>query len=203
MMKKKFIEHTGIVAPLNISNIDTDVIIPKQFLQRIKRNGFGKYLFYDWRYLDNQGKKLNSKFILNNNIFEKSSILLTRSNFGCGSSREHALWALTDYGFKVIIASSFADIFYNNAINNQLLPIVFDKKTIEKLFNLVLNNPGIKFNINLKKLIVRILNNDNLFFCFKMNNFDYKRILNGVDNISITLNLDKKIKNWEKNNLIY
>lgn len=194
-MNKKFIKHKGIVAPINISNIDTDTIIPKQFLQKIERTGFGKYLFYDWRYIDNKINKLNTKFILNNSIFKKSSILLTRENFGCGSSREHALWALTDYGIKTIIAPSFADIFYINAINNTLLPITLNNQDIDELFKIVFENPGIKFLINLKKLNIQVF--DNLFYNFSIRNYDRDRILNGLDNINITLKYKKEIEKWE------
>lgn len=197
--KKKFIKHIGIVVPMNIPNIDTDSIIPKQFLQTIKRKGLGKYLFYDWRYINGNKNKKNNDFILNQKIFENASIILTRENFGCGSSREHALWSLTDYGIKIIIASSFADIFYSNAINNQLLPIILEKHTIEKLFNIVLKNPGIKFKVNIKKLNISVFNNT---YYFKMTNSNHKYIMNRVDNISMTLKLDKKIKCWEnKHNL--
>lgn len=196
MNNKKFIEHTGIVAPINVSNIDTDIIIPKQFLQRIKRTGFGKYLFYNWRYMINQDNTPNFDFILNKNTFKNTSILLTRENFGCGSSREHALWSLTDYGIKVIISSSFADIFYNNAINNQLLPIILNKKEIEELFVIVLDNPGIKLHISLQELQVKVF--DNLSYKFNMNNSDRNRMLHGIDNIKMTLKLFKEIEAWEK-----
>lgn len=200
MKNKKFIKHTGIVVPINFSNIDTDIIIPKQFLQEITRNGFGKYLFYDWRYIDGKEKKINLDFNLNKKEFLHASILLTSDNFGCGSSREHALWALKDYGFKVIIASSFADIFYSNSINNQILPIVLNKKIINNLFDIVFKNPGIAFEINLKKLKITIYDNINLSLSFKMNNCDYERILYGLDNISITLNMQKEIIKWEEKN---
>lgn len=196
MNNKKFIEHIGIVAPINVSNIDTDIIIPKQFLQRIKRTGFGKYLFYNWRYMINQNNTPNFDFILNKNTFKNTSILLTRENFGCGSSREHALWSLTDYGIKVIISSSFADIFYNNAINNQLLPIILNKKEIEELFVIVLDNPGIKLHISLQELQVKVF--DNLSYKFNMNNSDRNRMLHGIDNIKMTLKLFKEIETWEK-----
>lgn len=196
MNNKKFIEHIGIVAPINVSNIDTDIIIPKQFLQRIKRTGFGKYLFYNWRYMINQNNTPNFDFILNKNTFKNTSILLTRENFGCGSSREHALWSLTDYGIKVIISSSFADIFYNNAINNQLLPIILNKKEIEELFVIVLDNPGIKLHISLQELQVKVF--DNLSYKFNMNNSDRNRMLHGIDNIKMTLKLFKEIEAWER-----
>ena len=116
----KFIEHTGVVVPLNFSNIDTDIIIPKQFLKCVNKRGLGKFLFYDWRFIDGNELLINKNFILNKKIYKNASILLTGENFGCGSSREHAVWSLLDYGFKVIIAPSFSDIFYNNSFNNKL-----------------------------------------------------------------------------------
>ncbi|MGL5585562.1 MAG: 3-isopropylmalate dehydratase small subunit, partial [Plesiomonas sp.] len=129
-----FTQHTGIVAPLDAANIDTDAIIPKQFLQKVTRTGFGQHLFHDWRFLDDAGTQENPAFILNQPEYRRASVLLTRENFGCGSSREHAPWALADYGFKVIIAPSFADIFYGNAINNQLLPVRLAAADIDALF---------------------------------------------------------------------
>lgn len=197
-MSLKFIEHEGTVIPLNINNIDTDVIIPKQFLKKINRKGFGKYLFYDWRYIDGNINILNPNFIFNHSIFKKSTILLTGSNFGCGSSREHALWALTDYGIKVIISSSFADIFYKNAINNRLLPITLTEKKVEQLFDIVSNNYGIKIYICLKKKIIHVLNKKKFFYKFNIDRFSLNSIINGVDHIHSTLNFDKKIKIWEE-----
>ena len=127
----KFTQHIGIVVPLDAANIDTDAIIPKQFLQKVTRTGFGQHLFNDWRFLDDAGQKPNPDFVLNKPRYKGASILLTRENFGCGSSREHAPWALTDYGFKVVIASSFADIFYGNSLNNQLLPLTLSEADID------------------------------------------------------------------------
>lgn len=196
-MSLKFIKHEGIVVPININNIDTDVIIPKQFLQRINRQGFGKYLFYDWRYIDGNINNINYKFILNKDIFKKATILLTGSNFGCGSSREHALWSLTDYGIKVIISSSFADIFYKNAINNRLLPITLKQKEIDKLFDIVLNYQVVRLHICLKKKIIQVLNKKKIFYKFNIDNFSLNCIINGIDHISSTLHFDKKIKIWE------
>ena len=122
-MAEKFTQHTGLVVPLDAANVDTDAIIPKQFLQKVTRTGFGAHLFNDWRFLDDKGQQPNPEFVLNFPEYQGASILLARENFGCGSSREHAPWALTDYGFKVVIAPSFADIFYGNSFNNQLLPV--------------------------------------------------------------------------------
>ena len=137
-----FKQHKGIVVPLDSANVDTDAIIPKQFLQKVNRIGFGKHLFHDWRFLDDAGQQPNPEFVLNQPQFAGASILLARENFGCGSSREHAPWALADYGFKTIIAPSFADIFYGNAINNGMVPVRLKEEEVEALFQLVAAQPG-------------------------------------------------------------
>ena len=137
-MAEKFIKHTGLVVPLDAANVDTDAIIPKQFLQKVTRTGFGAHLFNDWRFLDEKGQQPNPDFVLNFPQYQGASILLARENFGCGSSREHAPWALTDYGFKVVIAPSFADIFYGNSFNNQLLPVTLSDEQVDEMFALVL-----------------------------------------------------------------
>ena len=154
---QSFTQHTGIVAPLDRPNVDTDAIIPKQFLKSIKRSGFGPNAFDDWRYLDeggpdidNNSRRINPDFILNQAPYDKASILLTRENFGCGSSREHAVWALDDFGFRVVLASSFADIFFNNSFKNGLLPIVLEEKIIDELFNRVAANSGFELSIDLE-----------------------------------------------------
>src|SRR5690625_2843430 len=135
-----FVQHDGLVAPLDRVNVDTDQIIPKQFLKRIERTGFGRFLFFDWRFID--GVRPNPDFVLNQPRYEGAGILVTRDNFGCGSSREHAPWALADYGFRVILAPSFADIFYNNCFQNGLLPVVLDADTIQLIFDQVEANEG-------------------------------------------------------------
>ncbi|QJC33149.1 3-isopropylmalate dehydratase small subunit [Enterobacteriaceae endosymbiont of Donacia clavipes] len=193
-MKKK-LEYNGIIAPLNISNIDTDVIIPKQFLQKNDKKGFGIYLFNDWRYLDNHHKIPNPNFILNKKEFKNAKILLTKENFGCGSSREHAPWALLDFGFNTIIASSYADIFYNNAINNKLLLITLEKVIINKLFSIVKKYPGIICNIDLisKKIII-----NNKFFSFNLDKEIINFITNNLDQIDLTMKYSKKIRMFEK-----
>ncbi|MFV8766825.1 3-isopropylmalate dehydratase small subunit, partial [Yersinia enterocolitica] len=145
-----FAQHRGLVAPLDAANVDTDAIIPKQFLQKVTRTGFGQHLFNDWRFLDDAGKVPNSEFVLNQPRYQGATILLTRENFGCGSSREHAPWALTDFGFKVVIAPSFADIFYGNSFNNQLLPVTLSEGDIDTLFQLVKENEGIEFIVDLE-----------------------------------------------------
>ncbi|KZY35404.1 3-isopropylmalate dehydratase, partial [Alcanivorax sp. HI0044] len=154
---EKFVRHDGLVAPLDRANVDTDQIIPKQFLKSIKRTGFGPNLFDEWRYLDegfpgqdNSARPLNKDFVLNQPVYQGASVLLTRRNFGCGSSREHAPWALMDFGFKAIIAPSFADIFYNNCFKNGLLPIVLSEDNVEALFQAVNGKEGYRITIDLE-----------------------------------------------------
>jgi len=192
---KKMIRHTGLVVPLNISNIDTDIIIPKQFLKSNVKTGFGKNLFYNWRYLDGSRNKKNLKFILNKDSYAQADILLTRENFGCGSSREHAVWALVDYGFKAIIAPSFSDIFYNNAINNRLLLINFSKKIIDELFNLFKNNKSIVCTISLLDCKIMIRKKD---YLFNINSFYRFCLLNGLDSIDYTMRYEREIKSYEE-----
>ncbi|CAL4043014.1 3-isopropylmalate dehydratase small subunit [Buchnera aphidicola (Anoecia corni)] len=192
---KKIIRHTGLVVPLNVSNIDTDIIIPKQFLKSNVKTGFGKNLFYNWRYLNGLKDKKNSKFILNQEIYAKANILLTRENFGCGSSREHAVWALVDYGFKAIIAPSFSDIFYNNSINNRLLLINFSEEIINELFNLFKKNESISCTISLLDCKLTIRKKD---YFFKINSFYRFCLLNGLDNIDYTMRHEKEIKSYEQ-----
>ncbi|AHG60380.1 3-isopropylmalate dehydratase small subunit [Buchnera aphidicola] len=190
----KFTEHTGRVIPLDISNIDTDTIIPKQFLQKVNKIGFGKYLFHDWRFLDSHQLKINHQFILNKKNYLNASILLTRDNFGCGSSREHAVWSLLDYGFKVIIAPSFADIFYNNAFNNKLLLITLSNEEINYLFNVVRENVGIHFFVSL--IETKIVVNEKTFL-FKLDDFRRMCLLNDLDNIDLTMRHLEEIKKYE------
>lgn len=189
-------QHTGKVVPLDIANIDTDAIIPKQFLQKITRLGFGQHLFHDWRFLDEKGEQANPDFILNEPIYQGASILLTRENFGCGSSREHAPWALADYGFRAIIAPSFADIFYTNAINNQILPICLAKDEIDSLFIYVKANQGAKLTIDLKKCL---LISDERTFSFPLAPFYQICLLEGLDSIDLTLKHQDKIAAHEAN----
>ncbi|XBC44331.1 MAG: 3-isopropylmalate dehydratase small subunit [Buchnera aphidicola (Schlechtendalia peitan)] len=186
--------HTGIAVPLDVSNVDTDVIIPKQFLQKITKLGFGKHLFHDWRYLEGLENKLNVDFVLNQDRYKNSTILLTRENFGCGSSREHAVWALLDFGIKVVISSSFADIFYSNSIKNGLLPITFSKNIINYLFKIVVNCPNMLITVNLVNNEVLV---DNQCYKFKINYVHKYCILNGLDDVDLTLNHIKKIENYE------
>ncbi|SFN18022.1 3-isopropylmalate dehydratase, small subunit [Izhakiella capsodis] len=195
-MARKFIQHTGIVAPLDAANVDTDAIIPKQFLQKVTRTGFGIHLFNDWRYLDDAGEKPNPQFVLNKPAFKGASILLARENFGCGSSREHAPWALTDFGFHVVIAPSFADIFYGNAFNNQLLPVILSEQQVDELFSLVQSQPGIQFTVDLEKKDVIA---GNKHYAFDLDSFRRHCMLNGLDSIGLTLQHEEAISRYEAN----
>ncbi|MNO80706.1 3-isopropylmalate dehydratase small subunit [compost metagenome] len=188
-----FIKHTGIVAPLDRSNVDTDAIIPKQFLKRIERSGFGKFLFYEFRF-DEEGKDIED-FVLNLPKYKGASILLSRANFGCGSSREHAPWALEDYGFKAIIASSFADIFYNNCFNNGILPVKLSSEEIEALFQKTETIEGYKIEIDLEEKKVK--DNTGLEFSFDVEDFKRTKLLNGYDDISLTLLKEEEISKFE------
>lgn len=191
----KFIEHTGVVVPLNFSNIDTDIIIPKQFLKHVSKEGLGKFLFHDWRFIDNNQLLKNKKFVLNQKIYANASILLTGENFGCGSSREHAVWSLLDYGFKVIIAPSFSDIFYNNSLNNKLLLINLEQTKINVLFNFINLNPGVKFKINL--VDQKIIFGSKIFY-FHLEDSHLSYFLNNLDNIDLTMKYLDDIKNYEE-----
>ena len=199
---KKFVSCKGLVAPLDRANIDTDAIIPKQFLKSIKRSGFGQYLFDEWRYLDHgePGKNiaqrtLNPDFILNHIRFKGAKILLTRANFGCGSSREHAPWALQDYGFQVILAPSYADIFFNNSFKIGLLPIVLSENIVDQMFYEIDLNVGYSLDINLENQTVSTPTGKVHHFdidCFRKNN-----LLNGLDEIGLTLQHTRKIEDFE------
>jgi 3-isopropylmalate/(R)-2-methylmalate dehydratase small subunit len=195
---KTFKKHTGIVCPIDLVNIDTDAIIPKQFLKRIDRTGFGEFLFYEFRYTK-EGDLIDT-FSLNKKEYKNSSILLSRSNFGCGSSREHAPWAIEDYGFKSIIASSFADIFYNNCFNNGILPVVLPDKTIDKLFDNVNSKSGYKLTVDLLENVV--YDDFNFKVNFNIESHLKEKILNGYDDISLTLKFEDKILAYEKSHKI-
>lgn len=197
----KFTHHTGIVLPLDITNVDTDNIIPKQFLQETTRSNFKKYLFFNWRFMQDKHKTLNTNFILNQTCYKNSSILLSRRNFGCGSSREHAVWALIDYGFQVIIASSFADIFYKNSFNNHLLLITLSESKINALFQEIhTQKKGISFTVNLCEQIIYTKQKK---YLFKINDFYKNYILNNLDFIELTLQYDNIIKEYESKQLPY
>ena len=193
---KKFSSINSIAVPLDRANIDTDAIIPKQFLKSIKRSGFGPNLFDEWRYLDhgepgmdNSIRPINPDFVLNNPTYSGAQILLTRRNFGCGSSREHAPWALEDYGFRAIIAPSFADIFYNNCFKNGVLPIVLSSEIVDSLFSY----SGL-INIDLEKQIVKIDQNS---FEFEVDPERKRRLINGLDDIGLTLQNENQIRIFE------
>ncbi|QWZ63474.1 3-isopropylmalate dehydratase small subunit [Aeromonas sp. FDAARGOS 1417] len=189
-----FKQHKGIVVPLDSANVDTDAIIPKQFLQKVNRIGFGKHLFHDWRFLDDAGQQPNPEFVLNQPQFAGASILLARENFGCGSSREHAPWALADYGFKTIIAPSFADIFYGNAINNGMVPVRLNEEEVDALFQLVADKPGIEIEVDLEANQVRA---GSLSFGFEIDEFRRYCLLNGLDAIGLTLQHEAAISAFE------
>jgi len=189
---RAFTTHTGIVAPLDRPNVDTDAIIPKQYLKSIKRSGFGPTLFDDWRYMepgepgqDHSKRQINPDFVLNQPPFDQASILLGRENFGCGSSREHAVWALEDFGFRAIIAPSFADIFFNNTFKNGVLPIVLKEKYIDLLFEKIATNPGYKLSIDLEKQ--SISGDDFKSMNFEVDAFRKHCLLEGLDDIDLTL----------------
>ncbi|MGQ8365193.1 3-isopropylmalate dehydratase small subunit [Glaciecola sp. 1036] len=190
----------GQVAPLDQANVDTDQIIPKQFLTGVTRAGYGKHLFHDWRYLDTNESVLNPEFSLNKPEYSKANILLTRENFGCGSSREHAPWALADYGFAAIIATSYADIFYGNCMNNQLLPITLESAQIDQLFVIVYENPECEFLIDLPQQTVTA---NGISFAFKISEQHKHNLLKGLDAIGQTLELDEKISAFEKQRMAW
>ncbi len=183
---------TGIVAPLDRSNVDTDAIIPKQFLKSIKRTGFGPNLFDEWRYLDRgepgvdcSSRPLNPDFVLNDARYQGAQILLARDNFGCGSSREHAPWALDDYGFRVIIAPSFADIFFNNCFKNGLLPIVLPNETVDKLFQEATGEQALELTVDLETQTIALPNGEDI--SFEVDEFRKHCLRNGLDDIELTL----------------
>jgi 3-isopropylmalate/(R)-2-methylmalate dehydratase small subunit len=191
---KPFRKLTGIVAPLDRPNIDTDQIIPKQFLKRIERTGFGEFLFYDWRYRED-GKR-NEEFILNEPKFQNATILVTGRNFGCGSSREHAPWALLDYGFRAIIAPSFADIFATNCLKNGILPVTLSEADVATLLQRALTEPDYHATVDLEKRLVT----DALGFHtpFEISDFNRHRLLEGLDDIGLTLKYESQIAAYEQ-----
>ena len=191
-----FTQHTGLVVPLNTANIDTDAIIPKQFLQKVTRTGFGQHLFHDWRFLDDGGQQPNPDFIMNAPRYQGATILLARENFGCGSSREHAPWALADYGIKVMIAPSFADIFYGNSINNQMIPVRLTDQQVNELFEFVETTLAAEITVDLKAMTV---NANNKQYPFEIDEFRRHCLSNGLDNIGLTLQHQTKIAEYEAN----
>ena len=198
----KFVRIDGLVVPLDRANVDTDAIIPKQFLKSIKRTGFGPNLFDEWRYLDhgepgmdNSKRPLNLDFVMNQPRYHGAQILLARENFGCGSSREHAPWALDDYGFRAVIAPSFADIFCNNCFKNGLLPIVLDAASVDDLFQAVSATPGYHLKIDLEQQSITAPNG--MVYRFEVDAFRKNCLLNGLDDIGLTLQHVREIKEYE------
>ena len=204
---QKFTVHKGLVAPMDRENVDTDAIIPKQFLKSIKKTGFGPNLFDEWRYLDQPGqpgqpessRKPNPDFVLNQPRYKGASVLIARQNFGCGSSREHAPWALDQYGFRAILAPSFADIFFNNSFKNGLLPIVLPESVIEQLFNEVAAFPGYELTIDLERQVIVRPQGEEI--PFDVIAFRKYCLLNGFDDIGLTMRHADKIKAFEAERL--
>jgi len=199
----KFVRLEGLVAPLDRNNVDTDAIIPKQFLKSIKRSGFGPNAFDEWRYMDvgqpgqdNSGRPKNPNFVLNQPRYLGAEVLLTRANFGCGSSREHAPWALLDFGFKAIIAESFADIFFNNCYKNGIVPIVLPAAEVEALFKQVESTPGYKLVVDLQAQAV--IRPDGYGISFQIDAFRKECLINGWDDIGLTLRHAEKIREFEE-----
>ena len=192
-----FIKHTGLVAPLDRVNVDTDQMVPKQFLKLLTREGYGRVLFYDWRYLP--GEKPNPDFVLNDARYKGASILLARANFGCGSSREHAPWAILDYGFRAILAPSYADIFYNNCFKNGILPVTLTNEQMDELFARTEKNEGYNLTVDLEQQIVTA--DRGLRYSFTIDPFRRECLLKGLDDIGLTLVHEKEIAAFEKKGL--
>jgi len=193
---KPFKTHTGLAAPLDRANVDTDAIVPKQFLRKIERSGFGKHLFHEWRYLDYEGTRPNPEFVLNKPHYRGASVLVTRDNFGCGSSREHAPWALADYGFRVIVAPSFADIFYTNCVKNGILLAPLKSEEVQELFEEVNGRPGTEITADLEKQLVTPSGGKS--YTFAIDAFSKHCLLNGLDHIGWTLQFVDKIEAYER-----
>ncbi|MDX1610676.1 MAG: 3-isopropylmalate dehydratase small subunit [Halofilum sp. (in: g-proteobacteria)] len=198
-----FIRHTGLVAPLDRSNVDTDAIIPKQFLKSVQRTGFGPNLFDSWRYLDpgepgedTSKRRENPDFVLNQPRYRGAEILLARANFACGSSREHAVWALTDYGFRAVIAPSFADIFYNNSFKSGLLPVTLDAEEVDRLFRETEANEGYELTVDLEQQ--QVITPDGTSFDFEIDPFRRQCLLEGLDDIGLTLQHADDIRAYEE-----
>ena len=196
-----FTQHTGLAAPLDKANVDTDQIIPKQYLKSIHRTGFGPTLFDDWRYLDpgepgtdHSTRRVNPDFVLNEARYQGATVLLARQNFGCGSSREHAPWALMEYGFRAIIAPSYADIFYNNSFKNGLLPVILEPTQVDQLFDFVESNEGVQITVDLEQMQVVA---GELRFGFELDEFRRECLLKGLDEIGLTLAHSDAIRAYE------
>ena len=203
---QKFTVHQGLVAPMDRENVDTDAIIPKQFLKSIRKTGFGPNLFDEWRYLDvgqpgvpESARRPNPDFVLNQPRYQGASVLITRRNFGCGSSREHAPWAIDQYGFRAIIAPSYADIFFNNCFKNGLLPIQLSEAQVDQLFNEVHAFPGYQLTIDLERQVIAKPQGEEI--PFEVNAFRKYCLINGLDDIGLTLRHKDKIEAFEKERL--
>lgn len=190
-----FTKLTALAALLDRTNVDTDAIIPKQFLKKIERTGFGIHLFHDWRYLDDAGTQANSEFILNTPRYQGAQILVTRDNFGCGSSREHAPWALLEYGFQSIIAPSFADIFYNNCFKNGILPVTLTASEVQSLFEEIEATEGCQLTVDLEQQTVSSASGQT--YSFDLDPFAKERLLKGMDDIGWTLQFNEQIQSFE------
>ena len=197
MTVEPFTEHTGLVAPFDRVNVDTDQMVPKQFLKTLTREGFGRILFYDWRYLP--GEKPNPNFVLNEPRFKGASVLLAQANFGCGSSREHAPWAILDYGFRAILAPSYADIFYNNCFKNGLLPVILTNAQIDELLKRTETSEGYRVTVDLEQQIVT--DETGLRYSFTIDPFRREYLLKGLDDIGLTLVHESDISSYEKRHL--
>ena len=200
---EKFILVTGVVAPMDRPNVDTDAIIPKQYLKSIKRSGFGPNAFDDWRYLDpgapdidNSSRRINPDFVLNQPPYDQANILIARENFGCGSSREHAVWALDDFGFRAVIAPGFADIFFNNSFKNGMLPIVLDAEIVNDIFEKIAVKSGFEITVDLKNQ--KVVTEDGDEYPFEVDAFRKHCLLNGLDDISLTLQHADEISAYEE-----
>lgn len=190
-----FVKHEGLVVPMDRSDIDTDQLVPKQFLKRVERSGFGKFLFFDWRYL-NDNYDENPDFELNRPEYRNATILLARRNFGCGSSREHAPWAIADYGFRVVLASSYADIFYNNSFKNGYLPVTLTEEQIEELFQREAKYAPYTLSVDLEDCV--ITDQYGLKIEFQIDEFRRECLMNGWDDVGLTLRYEDKICEYEK-----
>ncbi|MGA8230092.1 MAG: 3-isopropylmalate dehydratase small subunit [Candidatus Acidiferrales bacterium] len=190
---KPFTKHTGLVAPMDRVNVDTDQMVPKQFLKALTREGFGRVLFYDWRYLP--GEKPNPEFVLNAPRYRGASVLIARANFGCGSSREHAPWAIADYGFRAIVAPSYADIFYNNCFKNGILPVTLSDAEVEELFARTLRTPGYQLSVDLETN--EVYDDQGFRSGFSVDPFRRKCLLKGLDDIGLTLEHEADITTYE------
>ena len=189
-----FVEHTGLVVSIDRVNVDTDQMVPKQFLKALTREGFGRVLFYDWRYLE--GEKPNPGFVLNFPRFQGASVMLARANFGCGSSREHAPWAVLDYGIRALIAPSYADIFYNNCFKNGILPVTLPDDQVDELFRRTEKNPGYQLTVDLERRVVS--DASGLEYSFTVDAFRRECLLKGLDDIGLSLRFEDQIASYER-----